>query len=133
MMLSGACGFVFIASSIPIVQLAGVVVVFGLGWGWVGLFQYLLVAVNPANPGSATGITDTGGYIGVALGPIAAGVIADRASFDAVWAMAGVATLLGGAFVFAGARVARRHGAPVELRAGSATPAQHVVGCPPSG
>ena len=62
MMLSGACGFVFIASSIPIVQLAGVVVVFGLGWGWVGLFQYLLVAVNPANPGSATGITDTGGY-----------------------------------------------------------------------
>jgi predicted MFS family arabinose efflux permease len=116
MMLAGVVGFALLTRPGPALQVVGLVVVFALGWGWVGLFQYLLVGVNPSNPGAATGITDTGGYLGATIGPIVIGVIADQASFGMAWAAAAVAAAAGAAFVFAGARVADRDGEPVELR-----------------
>lgn len=127
MMVTGASGYALLAASSPLLQLTGVVIVFALGWGWVGLFIYLVVAVNPANPGSATGITDTGGYVGAALGPLTTGVIADRASFGVAWLTAGAAATIGAILVVAGSRVARRQGAPVELRSTGAVAERRSV------
>jgi len=62
-------------------------VVFGTGWGWPGLFNLSVVTHNPAAPGAATGFTQTGTYIGAALGPTAFGFIAERYSWTAAWSL----------------------------------------------
>lgn len=91
----GATGYLLLRSDGPTIQAAGVVLVFALGWGWVGLFQYLLSTINPANPGSATGLTDTGGYLGAFLGPVTVGFIAGRWSFQDAWLVTFGLTLAG--------------------------------------
>lgn len=98
----GAFGFPLLRVDAIVPQALGVALVLGLGWGWVGLFQYLLSTVNPANPGGATGFTDTGGYVGAFLGPTIIGVVASRSSFDdAWWVPFGIALAGSGLFAIA--------------------------------
>ncbi len=63
----------------------GAMLAFGAGWGWAGLFTFSVVKDNPAAPAAASGVTQTGKYIGAALGAPIFGMIADRVSFTAAW------------------------------------------------
>lgn len=63
----------------------GAMLAFAAGWGWAGLFTFAVVKDNPAAPAAASGVTQTGKYIGAALGAPIFGTIADRVSFTAAW------------------------------------------------
>lgn len=58
---------------------------FTAGWGWAGLFTFAVVKDNPEAPAAASGITQTGKYLGVAIGAPVFGAIADNISFTAAW------------------------------------------------
>jgi predicted MFS family arabinose efflux permease len=63
----------------------GGLLAFVAGWGWAGLFTFAVVKDNPDAPAAASGITQTGKYIGAALGAPIFRTIADRVSFTAAW------------------------------------------------
>lgn len=63
----------------------GALLAFAAGWGWAGLFTFAVVKDNPEAPAVASGVTQTGKYIGAALGPPIFGMLADRVSFAAAW------------------------------------------------
>ena len=73
---------------------AGALVAFTLGWGWPGLFNLAVVDSNRETPGSATGVSQTGIYVGAAAGPAAFGALAAGAGYSTAWLFVAVTTLL---------------------------------------
>ena len=69
--------------------MVGALVAFALGWGWPGLFNLAVVDRNREAPGSATGVSQTGIYVGAAAGPAAFGALAHTAGYGTAWAGGG--------------------------------------------
>ena len=69
-----------------------VIVVFTVGWGWNGLFNFAIIDQYRERPAWATGITQTGGRLGGVFGPFVFGQIATHASYGAAWASLAVAS-----------------------------------------
>ena len=90
--LAGALG---LAAHQPAAYLLATPLVFAGGWAWPGLFNLVVVQANRSAPAAATGVTQTGVYVGSVIGPIGAGALIERAGYPAAWLMAAVA--LGGA------------------------------------
>ncbi len=86
----------------PGVQLIGVPLAFGAGWAWPGLFNLSVVRAAPDVPGRATGITQTGTYVGGAVGPILFGVVAETSGYSAAWWLASLLGLSAAAAVLLG-------------------------------
>jgi predicted MFS family arabinose efflux permease len=124
MVATGSLGLLLLSLPGSAARVGGVVIVFALGWGWVGLFQYLLVSANRSNPGAATGLTDTGGYLGASAGPAAIGVLAERWSFAGVWRLAAGGAVLGALLIRAAGAVARRARRPIEVSGSDRPPAE---------
>ena len=82
-------------------HLLGAFVAFGSGWAWPGLFNLAVVRLNPGAPAAATGITQTGVYIGALSGPVLFGIVVDRFGYSLAWTLAGLslATAAGGVVV----------------------------------
>jgi MFS family permease len=68
LLVSGSLGFALLATGAPATFVVGVFVAFALGWGWPGLFNLAVVELNRDAPGAATGVTQTGIYVGAAGG-----------------------------------------------------------------
>jgi len=94
MLFAGGVGAIGLASAVPAVFVIAVPFVFTVGWGWPGLFNLAVVTRNSAAPGAATGFTQTGTYIGGAVGPMLFGLVADRISWTAAWSLVPVFFLL---------------------------------------
>jgi len=90
----GSLGFALMASHAAGVFVFGALVAFTLGWGWPGLFNLAVVDSNRETPGSASGVSQTGIYMGAALGPAAFGAIAASAGYGAAWLAVAASTLL---------------------------------------
>ncbi len=103
-----------------------VIIVFGAGWGWNGLFNFAVIRDYPDRPAWATGITQTGGRVGGMLGPFLFGQLVSHSSYAVAWAAAGATSIAAAAVVIAGGRMAA-HGSggtplsPVEAPTGPAT------------
>lgn len=54
---------------------AGFLLAAGLGWGWPGLVHFLISHMAPGATAAATGIVQTGTYIGNTIGPVLTGVV----------------------------------------------------------
>lgn len=65
--------------------MVGAVVAFGAGWAWPALFNYGIVRANANSASAATGITQTGTYVGVFSGPIVMGLLVDRWGYQVGW------------------------------------------------
>ncbi|MEA2366813.1 MAG: hypothetical protein QOI32_2325 [Thermoleophilaceae bacterium] len=98
LLVAGSVGFVLMASGAVGIFVVGVLLAFTLGWGWPGLFNLAVVASNRESPGSASGVTQTGVYVGAAGGPAVFGVVSASAGYGAAWLVA-AATTLGAAAV----------------------------------
>lgn len=128
MLLGGAVAFVALAagsagSGLTLVHVLATPLAFGAGWAWPGLFNLAVVRANPGAPGLATGITQTGTYLGAVSGPLAFGLIAERASYGAAWLLAAAMALAAASLMVAGRASLVRHRAGVSPdRAGSAGP-----------
>ncbi|WP_182545623.1 MFS transporter [Halosaccharopolyspora lacisalsi] len=102
MSAAGALGMVLLATGLPWTFGAAVVLGYGLGSGWGGLFSYAIVSTHPSRPGRATGTTQAGASAGSCLGPLGFGLLATTAGYSAAWLAAGGALLVAVGTVLAG-------------------------------
>lgn len=98
---AGALGGLLLAPRIEWTHALAAVIAFGAGWSWPALFNFAVVRANPAAPAQATGITQTGVYIGVFTGPIVMGQVVERASYAAGWSLVAASMLMGATIMFA--------------------------------
>lgn len=83
----GAFGLLLLAGgagNIAVVTL-GVLMAFGLGWGWTGLFHLAIVRHYAAAAGKASGIAFLGISAGGIVGPAAFGLVADGLGLRVAW------------------------------------------------
>jgi predicted MFS family arabinose efflux permease len=107
LLVTGSLGFALLATGKAALFVIGVFAAFALGWGWPGLFNLAVVDLNRGAPGAATGVTQTGIYVGAAAGPAAYGLVSEAYGYSTAWAVSGALCLLGAfAFWYAG-RLAR--------------------------
>jgi predicted MFS family arabinose efflux permease len=104
LLTAGAGGFALLAIGEPAPFVAGVFVAFALGWGWPGLFNLAVVDLHREAPGAATGISQSGIYVGAAGGPAAYGLLSSEIGYPAAWAVAGGLSLVAAAAVAWAAR-----------------------------
>jgi MFS family permease len=85
MLLVGVVGFVLLASGNRTLAAVGVMLVFAGGIGWPGLTHYVVISRHPDQPGGASGLLLTAGFIGGAIGPVAFGALTDATGFRSAW------------------------------------------------
>ncbi len=101
MLALGAVAFALLAVHEPAVVVAATPLAFGAGWAWPGLFNFAVVRANPRAAAAATGVTQTGVYLGALVGPVGFGLVVDAAGYSTAW-LATAASALLAATVFAG-------------------------------
>jgi MFS family permease len=101
----GALGAALLAPRLEWTHALGAVVAFGAGWSWPALFNLAVVRTNAGAAAKATGVTQTGVYVGVVTGPIVMGQLVERSGYGLGWTVVGVSMLIGGSIMF---RVAPR-------------------------
>jgi MFS family permease len=101
----GSVGYLLMAVGRPGISTIGVVIAFGLGWGFNGLFWYAVVRLNQETPGRVTGFVQPGGFLGGFLGPILFGWIVDVAGYPTAWVVASGWALLGFVAMLIGRRM----------------------------
>lgn len=62
-------------------------VLLAVGWGWPGLVHFLISHMAPGATAAATGIVQTGTYIGNTIGPVLTGVALSLGNSTLTWAM----------------------------------------------
>jgi MFS family permease len=107
MLLAGSIAFLLFATQNAWVLVLATPLAFGAGWGWPGLFNLAVVRANPSAPGAASGITQTGTYVGAVLGPVVFGAVAEGVSYRAAWLVAAVCAVAGAGTVAVGRRLVR--------------------------
>lgn len=100
----GAVACLLIASLRPMLLVVGAVVGFTAAWGWPGLLNLAVVRDYAEAPAMATGISQTGVYVGAALGPIVFGVVADQFGLHNAWWMITALAAFAAVASFAGDR-----------------------------
>ena len=108
MLVLGTAGYAMLASGAPGLLVVGVVLAFGAGWGWPGLFNFAIVKSSPKAPAAATGITQTGASGGAALGPLLFGYTVEATSFGTAWLATAAVALLSAVTILAGRRLLLR-------------------------
>lgn len=101
MLAAGAFGFALLATRRHEVLVVATALCFAGGWGWPGLLNFAVVLRNRVAPAAATGVTQTGVYVGGSLGPLAFGLVADGASYALAWSAASVVAILAAVCVIA--------------------------------
>jgi MFS family permease len=106
MLAAGALGYGLLASvtgHAPVILFAaGIVVAYGAGWGWNGLFNFAVVRTHPAAAARATSITQVGGRLAGAIGPLAFGLLTAASSYRLAWSLDGAVALIAGAVIVYG-------------------------------
>lgn len=112
MLSVGAAGYLGLAAvsatHATYAYIPAVLAVYGLGWGWNGLFNFAIVRAHPEHPGWATGVTQTGGRLGGVVGPFLFGQIVNHSSYTVAWSAAAGACLAGALVLMAGRRLSGR-------------------------
>lgn len=85
LMAVGTLGLLGMMWSDPIVFTVATLLAFGAGWAWQGLFNHAVTNRWPTSPAAATGITQTGVFVGGIIGPLAFGWIGSRTSDQFGW------------------------------------------------
>lgn len=83
-------------------------VAFAAGWGWPGLFTFIVANQNPHAPAAATGVTQAGVFGGAVLGPLAFGFLASSVSYTAAWRAGAAAQLMGAMLILLARRALRQ-------------------------
>lgn len=95
MMALGCVGLLAIASGNQIAFAVGCIFAFGFGWGWNGLVHYVVSHRSHPFTAQATGIAQSGAYIGGAIGPFAFGIVLASFGPTIAWTSAAVLSSMG--------------------------------------
>lgn len=87
LMSLGALGLVAMTLDHPVAFAAATLLAFGAGWAWQGLFNHAVANRWASSPAAATGVTQTGIFVGGIIGPPTFGLLTSRWSDDAGWLM----------------------------------------------
>jgi MFS family permease len=91
-------------------------VAFAAGWGWPGLFTFIVARQNSHAPATATGVTQAGIFYGAVAGPLLFGYVVDwTGSYDWAWRGSAAAQFIGAVLIVA---VSRRHARRTNSRVG---------------
>ncbi len=94
LLVVGAGAALLLAPQRPLLHAIATPVIFATGWAWPGLFNLAVVRANADRPGAATGVTQTGTYLGAVTAPLAFGAFVEATDsyavgwwFAAAWAL----------------------------------------------
>lgn len=108
MLAAGSMGLLILLApglwTIPV----GTAVGFALGWAWPGLLNFAITLRHPDAPAAATGVTQTGVYLGGGIGPLSFGAIVDLWGYPTAWTTMSVLMLAGAALMVVGRRMLLR-------------------------
>ena len=90
LLAGGTAGYALMAAQAVPLFVPGVALAFALGWSWPAMFHFAVSRRYGAAAAAATGVTQSGVYVGGVVGPIAFGLIAEHLSYGAAWAAAGL-------------------------------------------
>ena len=110
--LVGSAGFLLQATRSIELLIPATLLCFAGGWGWPGLFNFAVVTRNPRAPAAATGLTQTGVYLGGMSGPLLFGVTAEQVTYQAAWLGAAACGLIAFVTVLIGRRMLLSAGEP---------------------
>lgn len=96
MVLVGAAGFALLALRTPGWHVAATVMAFGAGWIWPIFTNYGVVRSNPEAAATATGITQTGVYVGVFAAPLLTGWLIEAGGYSVMWTVVSASAIVGG-------------------------------------
>ena len=105
MVFGGAIGAIGLAGRSATIHIIATVVAFSGGWIWPVFLNFGVVRVNEGNAASATGVTQTGVYLGVFIAPLTAGAIIERSGYPMMWTITAIAMAVGGILML---RVSKR-------------------------
>ncbi|MFW2383755.1 MAG: MFS transporter [Acidimicrobiales bacterium] len=91
----GAAGLLLMSLTSPITYAFAVVPAFAAGWAWPGLFNLSVIRNNPSAPAAATGITQTGIFVGAGSGPVIGSLIVDNGGYRPLWIFCAVGLTAG--------------------------------------
>ena len=95
MVLVGAVGFWLLGLRSPGWHVVATLVAFGAGWVWPIFTNYGVVRANPEAAAAATGVTQTGVYIGVFVAPLATGWIIETSGYPTMWSVVAASAVIG--------------------------------------
>lgn len=121
MVLCGVAGYVAlsIASATHDLWLFGIgaVTAYGAGWGWNGLFNYVVVRSHLEAPARATAVVQIGGCTAGVLGPVLFGMLVAHGSYSLAWSVVGGVMCCGCAVLAVAKGLLAREAPPPELAA----------------
>ncbi len=100
MCVGGAAGIALLAFRAPSVHVAAALLAFGSGWIWPVFTNFGIVRANQAAAATATGITQTGVYVGIVVAPLASGWLIESQGYPTMWLATAVCMLIGSALTF---------------------------------
>lgn len=103
----GCVGLLAMAWGSPSLFAVGCVLGFGFGWGWNGLVHYVVSHRSHPFTAQATGISQSGTYVGGTVGPLAFGIVLAAFGPSAAWTAAAAVAALGALAALAAYRLER--------------------------
>ncbi|MBN6754261.1 MFS transporter [Kocuria palustris] len=114
----GCLGLLAMAWGSPVLFAVGCVLGFGFGWGWNGLVHYVVSHRSHPFTAQATGISQSGTYVGGTAGPLAFGIVLATFGPSAAWTAAAAVAALGAVASLAAFRLERRLPGPAMVASG---------------
>lgn len=105
MLGSGSVGLLVMLAPPLWVIPVGTALGFALGWAWPGLLNFAITLRHADAPAAATGVTQTGVYLGGGIGPLSFGAIVDVWGYPAAWSTMAVLMLAGAVLMVVGRRM----------------------------
>lgn len=90
----GVLGYAGLATGELGLLVPGVLLAYGGGWGYNGLFNLAVVRAYAHAPARATGITQVGTYLGGMVGPLGFGVVVDHLGYHVGWMLCAALAVL---------------------------------------
>lgn len=97
--LVGSIGFALLVLRRPEGHVVATVIAYGAGWVWPVFTNYGVVRANQAAAAAATGITQTGVYVGVFMAPLVTGWLIESRGYATMWVVVAAASVVGAATV----------------------------------
>jgi len=95
MLFVGVVGFALLAIRTPLSHVVATTLAFAGGWVWPIFANYGIIRTNRESAGRATGITQTGVYLGVFSGPLLSGWLIETSGYPAMWFTMAASALVG--------------------------------------
>lgn len=97
----GALGTALMAGRVSALHIAATVLAFGAGWAWPVFTNYSVIRANADAAGAATGITQTGVYVGVFCAPLVTGTLIEWQGYPLMWTVVAAAMVAGAGVIAA--------------------------------